>query len=123
VTARSRACLCGRPGLPGVSWCERHRPQSGWARYAEKYPDRYAFYQRGGWKAARAQQLLREPNCRVCGRPAVVADHVVNRAEGGAALDPSNLQSLCEEHHRQKTQAESHRGRKRAAERRRQKGG
>jgi 5-methylcytosine-specific restriction endonuclease McrA len=102
-----------------VAWCERHRPRSGWARYAEKFPDRYRFYQQGGWRSAREGQLLREPNCRVCGRPAVAADHIVNRAEGGAGLDPSNLQSLCEQHHQAKTQAESHRGRKRAAELRR----
>jgi 5-methylcytosine-specific restriction endonuclease McrA len=86
---------------------------SGWARYAAKHPELARFYQGASWKAAARQQLLRETNCRVCGRLAVAADHIHNRAEGGADLDPSNLQSLCFEHHRRKTLAESHRAMKR----------
>lgn len=60
----------------------------------------------------RRQQLDREPICQWpgCGRLAVTADHVVNVAAGGAKYDPDNLQSLCEPHHRAKTQAEARAG-------------
>jgi 5-methylcytosine-specific restriction endonuclease McrA len=54
----------------------------------------------------------------VCGRPARNVDHVINIAAGGSL--GGSLQSLCTEHHRQKTQAESKLGNKRAAARRRQ---
>jgi 5-methylcytosine-specific restriction endonuclease McrA len=113
----ARVCVCGR--VDG----QRHQGSSGWAKYAAKFPERAAFYQSGPWKIARDEQLRREPNCRVCGQPAKFADHIINRAEGGADLDPANLQSMCREHHRTKTLAESHRGMKRAAaERRRRRG-
>lgn len=113
------ACSDGGWAVPGASRCSKHLGGSNWAAYAAKFPERYRFYQSGGWRAAREAQLRREPNCRVCGRPAVVADHIRPRAEGGADLDPSNLQSLCAEHSRQKTTAEGHRGMKRKARRER----
>lgn len=109
----TRACICGRVG------CTRHQGSSGWAKYAAKFPERAAFYQSGAWKLARDRQLAEHPDCIACGHPAKFADHIRNRAEGGLDLDPSNLQSMCREHHRQKTLTESHRGMKRAAERRR----
>jgi 5-methylcytosine-specific restriction endonuclease McrA len=111
-------CICGSPGVAGTPWYQRHMPESRWARYILKYPDRAAFYKSGGWKAARRVHLARNPNCAVCGAPATAVDHIVPRAEGGAGLDPSNLQSLCERHHQAKTTSEEHRGRRRAAERR-----
>jgi 5-methylcytosine-specific restriction protein A len=112
-------CICGRIALRGAPWCQRHVPESNWARYIVKYPDRAAFYKSGGWKAARRAHLARNPNCAVCGAPATVVDHIRPRAEGGAGLDPSNLQSLCAKHHQVKTTSEGHHGRRRAAERRR----
>jgi 5-methylcytosine-specific restriction protein A len=90
---------------------------SDWSKWARKHPDRAAFYRSPAWTWARSEQLAREPNC-FCGEPATAVDHVVPVAEGGADLDPANLQSLCRRCHGRKTQAESHRGRKRAAERR-----
>jgi 5-methylcytosine-specific restriction protein A len=38
---------------------------------------------------------------------AVEVDHVVNLARGGSRYERSNLQSLCEPHHEEKTAAES----------------
>jgi 5-methylcytosine-specific restriction endonuclease McrA len=93
---------------------------SGWAKWARRHPDRAAFYASPAWKWARSQQLLREPNCW-CGAKASAVDHIVPIGEGGADLDPDNLQSLCKRHHGPKTLAESHRGMKRAAQRRGQK--
>jgi 5-methylcytosine-specific restriction endonuclease McrA len=91
---------------------------TGWYRYQRDHPERAAFYASGAWRGARARHLRANPNCAVCGEPAKIVDHIVPRAEYGADIDPANLQSLCKKHHAQKTQAESHRGRKRAAERR-----
>lgn len=69
----------------------------------------------GAWRERRARHLADNPDCVVCGRPANHVDHVVNLASGGT-LDGS-LQSLCTEHHRQKTQRESKLDNKRAAAR------
>lgn len=52
-------------------------------------------------------QLAREPLCRVCGRMAVAADHILRLRDGGAENDPRNLQSLCKQHHDEKTAGES----------------
>ena len=45
-------------------------------------------------------------------KPADVVDHIHEIKDGGAALEASNLQSLCHHHHAQKTaQKRSERGR------------
>jgi 5-methylcytosine-specific restriction enzyme A len=114
----NRTCLiCGQNALPGKSRCAKHLRGGSWGRYIRKNPERAAFYASAAWRSARAAQLRREPNCRVCGRPATHVDHIRPRAEGGAALDPNNLQSLCRPHHLTKTTAEGHRGMKRKARR------
>jgi 5-methylcytosine-specific restriction endonuclease McrA len=71
------------------------------------------------WRLARSEQLAREPNCRLSGAKASAVDHIVSIAEGGADLDLANLRSLCKRHHGRKSLDESHRGMKRAAQRRR----
>lgn len=71
---------------------------------------------RGGrpWRRLRAQILLRDLyTCRHCGRVCadsdLVADHIVNLAQGGAD-SPDNLQALCTACHKIKTLAESRAG-------------
>jgi 5-methylcytosine-specific restriction endonuclease McrA len=66
-----------------------------------------------------APKLQREPNCKICDEPANAVDHIIAIAEGGADLDPANLQSLCKRHHNTKTTHEGHAGMKRAARQRR----
>jgi predicted Fe-S protein YdhL (DUF1289 family) len=62
------------------------------------------FYTSNGWVTIRARQLAREPICRGCERKrAREVDHIKPISEGGAARDPSNLQSLCRGCHRAKT--------------------
>jgi HNH endonuclease len=97
------------------------KPRSGWEKFAREHPERAAFYRSPAWQFARTQQLQREPNCEApgCDQPATHCDHRQNMADGGAPLDPANLQSMCKRHHSQKTLAESHRGAKRAAQKRR----
>ena len=55
------------------------------------------------WRAARGAVLARTPLCARCGAPATEVDHVVPVADGGALLDPDNLQPLCAGCHRVKT--------------------
>lgn len=74
--------------------------------------ERQAFYSTARWKRARAAQLIKEPLCRHCmaqGRvtPAAMADHIIPRVDGGADLDPDNLQSLCLPCHNRKTWTEN----------------
>jgi len=76
----------------------------GWGKYALKHPERAEFYASAGWRPRRARHLLSNPFCVVCGEKATAADHIINLASGGTFDGP--LQSLCAEHHRQKTQAE-----------------
>ena len=54
---------------------------------------------RAGWKC-------QAPGCTAHGRRGGVrlyADHIVERRDGGAPLDPANGQALCAKHHSEKT--------------------
>jgi len=63
------------------------------------------FYQSREWSEARRRQP--DKWCVVCGsRSRLVLDHKVERKDGGADLDPANLQWLCHAHHQAKTSAE-----------------
>lgn len=68
------------------------------------------------WQQTRDTQLREHPYCQWpgCHRLAVVPDHIVPLAEGGARYDPANLQSLCKPHHDQKTAQDALRGKTRA---------
>lgn len=67
------------------------------------------------WQRIRLAHLKREPLCRPClaagrvngGAPSLPlhVDHIVPLADGGTNLQ-ENLQTLCHEHHNQKTAAE-----------------
>jgi 5-methylcytosine-specific restriction endonuclease McrA len=70
-------------------------------------PTTTAAYQRLRlWVFAEQDYLCAWPGC---GRLAVELDHIVAVSDGGGD-EPENLQGLCVEHHRAKTQAESRRG-------------
>jgi len=65
------------------------------------------FYQSAEWR-----QLVREVKaergafCQRCGSAkGLIADHIVERRDGGADLDKSNIELLCARHHGAKTQA------------------
>jgi len=60
------------------------------------------------WMARRYAWLAQHPECAECGRIDVTnqVDHIVPLCEGGAD-DESNMQTMCDEHHRAKTAEEA----------------
>jgi 5-methylcytosine-specific restriction enzyme A len=81
-----------------------------------KLPPKQAdfFYQSNAWRnLVRRLKKERGPYCCKCGSSdRIIADHIVERSDGGADLDPENIQLLCNLHHAQKTaEARKHRAR------------
>ena len=71
------------------------------------------FYQSTAWRKLRKVKLEQDPLCEECLKkgihtPAKVADHIVPINQGGAALNITNLQSLCDRCHNVKSAKESH---------------
>jgi AAA domain-containing protein len=79
------------------------------ARDRERLATRPSAAARGydhAWQALRRQHLLAHPHCTVegCTRPATDVDHVVSIEDApDQRLDPTNLRSMCHEHHAQRT--------------------
>lgn len=65
------------------------------------------FYQSKEWRALVARlKRQRGAWCERCGSAkGLIADHIVELKDGGAALDDSNIELLCASHHGAKTQA------------------
>jgi 5-methylcytosine-specific restriction protein A len=72
-------------------------------------PDRYR-----GVPKAQADRIRRRDKhtCQKCGRPGHDVDHIINVADGGTDED-DNLQVLCPDCHRVKTQTEATLGKRR----------
>ena len=117
---------CLRPRCPEVvegkgSYCPEHQP------YVEPWAGSKS--ERDSWEARRVRaRVLRRDNHRCtwtepdgsrCRSVASEVDAVVPSAEGGSHTDPSNLRSLCSEHHRIKTEQDRRRGVDRSVQRRR----
>lgn len=71
---------------------------------------RWKFHGHYFWDSARSYTMLRDRyTCRLCGRRKrareLDVDHIVEIALGGAALEYSNLQTVCRDCHRAKTRA------------------
>ena len=61
-------------------------------------------YNSARWKKTRARVLTDEPNCRRCGAPANVVDHVNElQSADDDPYDLENLQPLCAPCHNRKT--------------------
>ncbi|SDR20058.1 HNH endonuclease signature motif containing protein [Pseudovibrio sp. Tun.PSC04-5.I4] len=68
------------------------------------------FYLTKAWRAlARDMKQLRGYRCEACGadfsrrQDKLIADHMVERRDGGSDLDPANIQCLCIGCHNRKT--------------------
>ena len=83
-------------------WLPERKPFSGYAHHNTD------FYQSRKWRSLRSLKLEQNPLCEECERkgiltPAQMVDHIVPINKGGAPLDMSNLQSLCNKCHAAKT--------------------
>jgi hypothetical protein len=114
--ARRRSFGKRRACVSGTVDCQRHG-RSGWVAYKAKHPERAAFYASSTWRFMRDRQLKDYPDFVVCGQKASHADHVVAIANGGTT--DGQLQSMCAEHHHEKTVRDSHQAAKRTAAARR----
>ncbi|QDH47679.1 HNH endonuclease [Gordonia phage Madeline] len=93
IPAGQKRCAC-RPAWEGSSWTNGS--------------DRR-------WRTIRDNHLRDHPICQWpgCSRLAKHADHIINIAAGGPKYARTNVQSLCDPHHDEKTQAEARHGRHR----------
>jgi hypothetical protein len=109
-----RECVVDRCVNPAVngSRCADH----GGRRKSKAAQGRDSLYKTAEWRERRKRQLAAEPNCRACGRPATVADHVIPVGLGGDWY--GELQSLCKRDHDLKSAAEGRRVLKERAARR-----
>lgn len=113
---------CKFPGVrccnltePGQRYCPEHmriyeRQERGRHKeYKSRRRDskEQAFYSSTDWRKARAWKLKHTPICEICRMDnATMVDHIVPIKQGGAGLDPNNLQSLCQSCHNRKTARE-----------------
>jgi 5-methylcytosine-specific restriction protein A len=91
----------------------RRRP---WIAKAKKYAKDYgnedsSWYRSKEWRKLRLMILQNEPLCRECSAVAEMVDHIRPIKEGGARLDPENLQPLCHSCHNRKRAQEGNRRR------------
>ncbi len=111
IAGSCRVQGCARPAYRG--FCEDHRPE----RHREYGEERRrapgpfdAFYRSAEWRKLRDGYAARHPLCVHClargiTRGMRVVDHKHELEDGGAPLDPGNLQSLCFPCDRTKTAA------------------
>lgn len=96
-------------------YCERHAEEAQRRVDRERGSAARRGYDRR-WRALRELHLDREPLCRKCLSLGIVnggsaehpneVDHIVPRVQGGSD-DDDNLQTLCWDHHREKTRRET----------------
>lgn len=87
---------------PRLKPTQSHTPKRNWGKGREGR----------AWRRLRAKMLVRDNyTCQCCGRVGgrLELDHIVNKAVGGTD-DKTNLQILCYQCHKTKTQSESKAG-------------
>ena len=96
------------PRRPGESFLNAKKKQIQ-KEYNQSRPFGHEFYASNEWRKLRVMYRRAHPLCEEClkqGRttPAALVDHIVEIEDGGARLDPENLQSLCFACHNRKTE-------------------
>ncbi|MDA9453068.1 HNH endonuclease [Bradyrhizobium sp. CCBAU 21359] len=92
-----RVCACGRiaPGF-GLCQCQRQRK----AETDRRRPNANDRGYDSRWSKARRAFLDKHPHCVMCGKPAVVVDHVEpHKGDKAKFWDKGNWQPLCAHHH------------------------
>lgn len=123
---RSAPMPCNEPGCARMrhpdyqQWCQVHGPRKleEQARRRTRRGRRVgldkketkllSFYSTKRWQKTRNAYFSRNPLCVRCAAEGVtkaghVVDHIVERRDGGADYDHSNLQTLCQACHNRKT--------------------
>lgn len=81
--------------------CEKHQRKA-WANTSA----RNRVLEPSQWARVAREHRTIEPACRGCGTSErLQVDHITEIADGGAPYDHSNLQTLCEDCHKEKTAA------------------
>ena len=98
------------PQRPGERFLKAKKKKAD-AEYNKSRPAAHDFYDSTAWRKLRAMYRRAHPLCEQCLRegrttPANVVDHIVEIEDGGALLDPENLQALCYACHNRKTARE-----------------
>lgn len=109
-TALPRTCTT--PRCPGTAArggkcasCARDRE----SERNQRRPLSLAVYRSARWRALRRRHLDGNPWCQHerCPLPATEVDHVIRIEAGGDPWSEDNLQSLCHDHHSEKTAHET----------------
>jgi 5-methylcytosine-specific restriction enzyme A len=97
-----RACtICGT--LTPNTRCPEH--QRNWPHTTSAAARGYDH----AWRKLRARTLRRHPTCQHCNtRPSTTVDHIIPLAQGGARLNPHNVQALCNPCRQEKDLADNH---------------
>lgn len=125
MSSRKKARKCSYGGCNKIVYvdpdvresprCDRHRNTSGptpkKVYHSHQFHKARYFYTTPEWRRLREWKINRNPLCEHCERrglvvPATEVDHIHEIQDGGAKLDPDNLQSLCSSCHRKKTAEE-----------------
>lgn len=106
-----RLCRCGHRVAHGVACpCEVREAKARKARFDKGRPSASARGYDAEWRKLRAEHLARHPFCVRCGARAAEVDHKIPVMIAPLRrLDPTNLQSLCTNHHRRAKQSEDRR--------------
>lgn len=86
---------CDAQRMPGYRRCADHNRE----RLPRKARPQDRMLHSRQWRRLSARVIAEEPVCmirlRCHGAPSQVADHIVERADGGALWDRANLQGAC----------------------------
>lgn len=93
---------CTTPGCGNTTPRGKCPPCRSAAEKARRERETWRDYNSAEWKHARATVLRLEPQCRTCGEPATVVDHIRPLQDGGTH-DIENLRPLCKSCHDKRT--------------------
>jgi hypothetical protein len=108
-----RPCLeRGCPRLSSGTRCHEHTRQHQQRRdFLRRDDPMRQLYRSAAWRRLSEQARASQPWCSVagCRSDDLTADHIVSPLQGGAPLDPANVQVLCRAHQTQKRDREGRR--------------
>ena len=103
-------CTCGRIVAHGTRCqCQQKQDRARKARFDQKRPSARARGYTREWDTARLEYLGRHPDCRTCGKPASLVDHITpHKGDPVLFWDRTNWQPLCTPCHSRTKQRQEH---------------